>query len=115
MKTPHKAIEERLEFQSSVHAEARQRQRGLTRKDLELIQRYGEQVDDGWVLSDRALELARKDIKRTLQRLDHLAGVAVVEKGGTIVTAYRATGRRVKRLRDGEKLGAGAARFSTMH
>jgi len=115
VKTPNKAIEERLEFQLSVHAEARQRQRGLTRKDVELVQRYGEQVDDGWVLSDCALELARKEIKRTLQRLDHLAGVAVVEKGGTIVTAYRATGKRVKRLRDGARLGEGAERATTLH
>ena len=66
-------------------------------------------------LCDRALELARKEIKRTLQRLDHLAGVAVVEKGGTIVTAYRATGKRVKRLRDGARLGEGAERATTLH
>jgi hypothetical protein len=41
--------------------------------------------------------------------------VAVVEKGGKIVTAYRATGKRVKRLRDGARLGEGAERATTLH
>lgn len=97
-----KCVEERLVYQMSVHAEARQRHRGLTRKDLELVQRYGEQVDDGWVLSDRAMDVARRELKQMLQRLDHLAGVTVIEKNGTVVTTYRADAKRIRRLREGE-------------
>lgn len=98
----NEAVKQRLEFQLSQHAAARQRQRGVTTRDLELVMRYGEAVDDGFVLSERALELARAELKKTLQRLDHLAGVAVIEQGGTLVTTYRADARRLRRLRAGE-------------
>jgi len=91
-------------IERSGHMDERQRQRGIGNADVELVMRYGEAVDDGFVLSDRALELARCDIKRVLQRLDHLAGVAVIEQGGTLVTVYRADARRLKRLRAGESI-----------
>ena len=98
----NESIKQKIVFELSFHAARRQRQRGVSNSDIELVMRYGEAVDDGFVLSDRALALARRDIKRILQRLDHLAGVAVIEQDGTLVTAYRADNRRVRRLRAGE-------------
>ena len=99
------STKQKIVFELSFHAAKRQRQRGVSNTDLELVMRYGESVDEGFVLSDRALALARRDIKRILQRLDHLAGVAVIEQDGTLVTTYRADSRRVRRLR-----AAGAGR-----
>lgn len=94
----------KIVFELSHHAVERQQQRGISCRDIELVLHYGEAVDDGFVLSDRALARARREIKRVLQRLDHLAGVAVIEEGGTLVTTYRADARRLRRLRAGESL-----------
>lgn len=96
------ALKELIEFQHSLHAATRQRQRGISNSDIEMVMRFGEQVDDGYVLTERALEIARRDLKQILQRLDHLAGVAVIEQGGTLVTTYRADARRIRRLRSSE-------------
>ena len=98
------SVKQKIEFELSFHAAARQRQRGVSNTDIELVMRYGEAVDDGFVLSDRALAIARRDIKRILQRLDHLAGIAVIEGAGTLITTYRADSKRLRRLRAGDTL-----------
>ncbi len=90
----------------SYHAIRRASQRGLKLIDISLVLDFGEQVEDGFLMSDKAIADARKVLKtqnrnKEQQRLDHLRDVVVVEENNTIVTTYRADKKRRGRLRAG--------------
>jgi len=90
----------------SQHAFQRAEQRGLQLKGLHLVLEFGDVVDDGYVMTAKALKDARQQLrkekrKQDLQQLDRLHNVAVIEEGGVIVTAFRADKKRIRRLREG--------------
>lgn len=85
----------------SRHAAQRQQQRGFQYIDCLLLQAFGEEVEDGWLMTGQATSDARHRLKQLIQRLDHLSGSALIEEGGTIVTTYRADKKRVRRLKAG--------------
>jgi hypothetical protein len=87
----------------SLHAFQRSKQRGLSLKGLDLVLAFGEAVEDGYVMTQSALEEARHTLrqagrKRELQSLDHLRDVVVIEENGVLITAYRADKKRCRRL-----------------
>ena len=86
-------------FSLSQHAKKRLRQRGLADGDITLIVEYGEDVEDGFVMTNKAIKNRKEKIAREMQQLEKLRGVAVIESQGVIVTTYRADKRRIKRLR----------------
>ena len=99
------------QFKLSQHARQRQQQRGFQYADMALVLQWGEEVEDGFVLSDRAIKNARKELARlgrkpALQRLDHLRGMALIEQDGTLVTVFRADKKRLRRLRAGHVAAA---------
>lgn len=83
----------------TTHAKSRLKQRGLASDDVSLIVEYGEDVGDGFLMTDKAINNRKKCLASELQRLDKLRGVAVIEDQGVIITAYRADKRRIKKLR----------------
>ncbi len=85
----------------SRHARQRQQQRGFQQLDLMLLQAFGEEVDDGILMSGQAINEARHTLKQMIQRLDHLNGTTIIEEGGTVITTYRADKKRIRRLRAG--------------
>lgn len=86
------------------HANARIRQRGLTERDVSLIRAVGETVDDGFLMTNRAIDLRVQALRREIVRIERLRGVAVIEGGNKIVTVYRADRKRVRRLLAGESI-----------
>jgi hypothetical protein len=82
----------------SAHAEVRMQQRGLSHADIALLTRWGERVQDGFVLTNRALEARKRALKSEMQRLERLRGVAVISMGDVVVTAYRARKHKIRGL-----------------
>lgn len=78
----------------SSHVEERMRQRGYTNHDLELALFFGTPVGDGCVVTKKDVEEMKKD----LQRLERLVGTLVIEQEGTVVTMYRPSKQRRRRL-----------------
>jgi len=83
------------------HAEKRVRQRGFKTRDISLIMKHGELVDDGYVLTMKSVEKRRSELKKELQRLDKLTNVVVIASEETVITVYRADNRNMRRLRSG--------------
>lgn len=83
------------------HAEMRIRQRGIAPGALDILRQFGETVDDGFVLTDHAIDEGRRALRAQIELLDKLRGVALIEVGGAVVTVYRADRKRVRRLRAG--------------
>lgn len=79
------------------HARARLRQRGMKESDLEIVLRYGTNVREGVVLTDRDVSKAIRERRREIQRLEHLRGRTVIIEEGVVVTAYTAKDRDLKR------------------
>ena len=63
----------------TFHADMRVRQRGFSPKDVGLVIQYGEIVNDGYLLTSKAVEHRKATLKKELQRLDKLRNVAVIE------------------------------------
>lgn len=82
----------------SRHAQQRLRQRGLKESDVARLQRFGEEVEEGYLMTDRSLEASIAALKSEIQRLERLRGLALIERGNTLVTMYRADRRRQSRL-----------------
>lgn len=89
------------------HAETRAQQRGIRKRDIELIQVYGTPVDvDTWLMRKRdvAREIANR--KREIQLLERLKNRKVVIRGKCVVTAYPSRPSDQKRaLRRGRRKG----------
>ncbi|MEH6626580.1 MAG: hypothetical protein V7739_09050 [Motiliproteus sp.] len=106
MATPQYSINQ---FEATRHFQHRESQRGVRHRDLDLILNYGEEVDEGFVMSRNAIKQARKDLAKlgdhqTIQRLDHIKDLAVIEQNGSLVTIYRADSKRIGLLRKGKRL-----------
>lgn len=82
----------------SKHAAARIRQRGLTESDVELIRKTGESVEDGYVMSNRAVEQRMHELQREINRIERLRGVALIEGETQVITVYRADSARIRQL-----------------
>jgi hypothetical protein len=88
----------------STHATARIRQRGLNEHDVDLIRAVGETVEDGFLMTNRAIEQQIQALRREIVRIERLRGVAVIEGGTRIITVYRADKKRVRRLLAGDSI-----------
>jgi len=97
----------------SKHALGRQQQRGFQGLDSQLPQAFGEQAEDGYLMTGQAIGDARHCLKQMIQRLGHIQGSALIEQSGTVVTTYRADKKRIRRLRAGHVVGI-AAIFSSL-
>jgi len=85
----------------SMHAQRRIRQRGLKEADLGRLQRFGEEVEEGYLMTDRKLDECIAGLKSEIQRLERLRGLVLIEQGDTLVTLYRSDRRRQRRLLGG--------------
>lgn len=85
----------------SLHAQARLHQRGIKSGDLEVVRSFGEPVADGYLMSDKAIEHRKHELRKQLQQLERLRGLALIEASDCVVTIYRADNNRAKRLRAG--------------
>ena len=71
----------------------------MRHQDIELVFRYGTQLDDSSFLlsrNDVAREIQRR--KREIQALERLRGVKIVVKERVIVTCLRATRKQIKNV-----------------
>jgi hypothetical protein len=80
------------------HGRQRLDQRGLRDGDLDLIQLFGTEVRDGYLLRQDDLQAAVKLLKSSLKRLEKLAGKRIVCRDGKLVTAFHATDRQCQKL-----------------
>jgi hypothetical protein len=80
------------------HARQRMAQRGIADSDLDLILLIGTEVDDGIVVRSRDCTEAIRALKQLTTRIERLAGKRIVYANGSIVTAYRTAGSKMKRL-----------------
>ena len=83
---------------TSRHAGRRLRQRGLREADLDRLQRYGEEFDDGYLMSNRTIDASITELKAEIQRLERLKGVVLIEQDNTVITVYRSDRRRQRRI-----------------
>ena len=71
------------------HADIRMNQRGLRKKDVELIVEYGSQItDDRIQLRRQDVHAAITRLRRDIQRLEKLRGRVVVCDGREVVTCF---------------------------
>ena len=87
----------------SFHAAQKASKNGLKLVDIDLVMKYGEAVEDGYFMTERAIAVAREELTANksysaLQRLDSLRHVVVVEIMNTIITTYRVKTVRRGRL-----------------
>ena len=92
----------RSEFVPTRHFGARMNQRGIPLELVELVLAHGEWNGDACLLDRRGLSDLKDEVERlratVIKALDK-GGIAVVEKGGALVTAYARPGRRRRRRR----------------
>jgi len=88
-------------LESSNHARDQLQQRGLQEVGALLIQAFGVEVEDGFVLTGQPVNEARDSPLMMLQRLGHLVGSTLIEGGGTVITTYRSDKIRIYRLQAG--------------
>jgi len=87
----------------SFHAQRRLRQRSFREADLDRVRRYGEDFDDGFVMSNRSINEHIKQLKSEIQHLERLKDAVLIEQGNTIVTVYRSDRRRQRRALRGRR------------
>lgn len=95
----------------STHAGARMQQRGIRKKDVELVIEYGTPVDEtAYILLrqdvDREIELRKREIKALSDLRDRDLKVVVVQEDELVVTCYHSRAKARKRaLRRGSEKG----------
>ena len=79
------------------HADQRMQQRGIRKRDVELVRRCGTRIDDRSLLltkQDAEREITQR--KREIQALERLRGCKLVLGGDLLVTLYHATTKQQK-------------------
>ena len=89
------------------HGKTRMQQRGIRKKDIPLIRKYGTQVDDEtWLMLKKDVARQIETRKREIQALSRLRNRKVVVRGGRVITAYPSRPADQKRtLRLGRQKG----------
>ena len=82
----------------SLHADRRIRQRGIRKQDVALVVEFGMAVQDGYVLRGRDAARAIGELKRTIARLERLAGTFVAVREDTVLSVYRPGKHRRRKL-----------------
>jgi hypothetical protein len=80
------------------HAQKRLRQRGLSDADIRLIFVHGTETRDGYLLRDKDVIRAEKEMRSEICRLHRLAGKYMVSDGDTLITSYHPRRKRQKRI-----------------
>lgn len=84
------------------HAQARANQRCFTVDDIRWIRMFGTEIPDNegevYLMCKKDINAVCGSLKKTLQRLERLAGCAAILSGDDVVTMYRATPKGEKRL-----------------
>jgi hypothetical protein len=80
------------------HAASRMSQRAIRTGDLELIERLGTEVEGGHLIRLKDFQAFEREQKRLVDRVRRLIGTRVVRDGATVITAYRATRAKERRL-----------------
>ena len=84
----------------STHADQRLQHRGFRQQDLGLVLAWGTPLDDGGVilLREKDVDEARRHHEPEIERLRGLCGRVVVVRGNGVVTCYRPSEKRAKRM-----------------
>ena len=86
------------DYNLTMHAKNRLQQRGLSARQVELVMAYGTPVEDGYVMTRRAMDRRIAELKHEMKLIERLCNVNVVDINGTIATAYRVSDRRIRRM-----------------
>ena len=78
----------------SHHIVVRMSQRSYLMHDLDLIRLFGTPVQDGYLITRNDIQMLSKD----LRRLERIEGTLLVEQKGTLVTVYRLSKKRRRKL-----------------
>lgn len=82
----------------SHHAEERARQRGFRHEDLELVMEFGTPIHDGFLLTGADVDGFETAMKQVLRKLRRLRGTFVAVTGDTVMSVYRPSGPKRRRL-----------------
>ncbi len=87
------------QYRLTEHANCRLQQRGLSRRQIELVMAHGVPVDDGYVMTKSAADQRIAELKQEMKLIERLNNVTVIDLHGTIATVYRVSDRRIRRMR----------------
>jgi len=87
-----------MDLIKTAHAAIRMNQRGIGKADIELAICCGTPIKDGVFLSRSDVEVAIAERKYEIAQLQKLSGLVVVNVGNRVVTTYKATRPKVRRL-----------------
>lgn len=82
----------------TAHAVMRMAQRGFRPDDIGLVSLLGTEVEGGYLLCRRDCDALIRDMKQVIAQVERLRGTRIVTDGDVLVTAYRASPRRSRRL-----------------
>lgn len=90
------------ELHITGHAGKRMQQRSISNADIDIILRYGEDIDgQGILMSNRAVEDAVRALKSRIATVERLRNKKLVVDGASVITCYpckTGEGRRMKKL-----------------
>jgi hypothetical protein len=81
------------------HADKRMQKRGISKKDLDCLMKYGSQTRNGYLITKKDAQLLTQHLKQEISRIERLASkqTLVIVKGNTLVTTFPATHTQLKR------------------
>ena len=85
-------------MQLCEHAMIRMNQRGMRTRDVDLFLECGTKISDGYFLRDRDVTTAVLQRRKEIERLEKLRGKVLITDGNTVVTAYKPSRKRERRL-----------------
>lgn len=80
------------------HASSRLRQRGFRERDVDLILENGTPTHDGVLLTSKDVAEQVAEYRQRIVTLERLRGAALFLKGGRVVSVYRPSAAKVRRM-----------------
>ena len=80
------------------HGATRCAQRGLSERDVHIVEIFGVEIRDGYLLRERDAASVAAMLRHCADRVEKLAGTRLVTEAGQLITAYRAARSKQRQL-----------------
>lgn len=90
-------------MRKTKHFQERMQQRAVRDSDVKLIQQVGTPVEGGLLVLDKDARREIAKLMKKIERLKRLRGQLIIQQGDALITTYKASPRRQKKLLRGPR------------
>jgi hypothetical protein len=89
-----------IDIEMTRHADKRIQQRGISKSDIDIVLRYGEEIEgQGLLMTNKVADDIIGSLKSQIVKIERLRNTKLVVDGAAIITCYPCGNREKRRMK----------------